>query len=193
MLNLKEVLIGDLQRMSHIIRYSQQPKIRVENVAEHSWYVVLYSLLIAEDLEVRGIAVNGFSLLRRATVHDLDESLTGDIQRTFKHSYPGLTEKIKEATVHIFVNMLDKIGSNRDIVYKDWEEAKNEDIEGSIVRLADFLSVVSYVNQEIRMGNSSMVPILSDVKKWIEITFFNFCEDHKVALRPYYEQVMELL
>ena len=62
MINLSELLTGDTRQMSHVIRYSSLPHGRPENVAEHSYYVVFYALLLAKDLEKVGHKIDYYKL-----------------------------------------------------------------------------------------------------------------------------------
>ena len=194
MLDMRAILTGPVQQMAAVTRYSHRPVIRRENVAEHTWFVLFYAYAIGTDLRQRGYQVDLEKVFRRAIVHDLDEAVTGDFVRDFKYVVPGLAAKIKEATIHIFVKLLDQMGiGSRDAVYRDWEEAKARDLEGAIITLCDFLSVVAYVHREVSMGNRLVLPIVAEVRKYVREVFHDASPDHQRALDPYVQTTLEVL
>lgn len=164
MLDVKSLLEGPIHRMSHVFRYSSLPTTRKENVAEHSYYVVLYSLLIARDIEARELAkIDYGKLLARACVHDLDESLTGDFLRVVKYGHPDL----KRALDEVSVSMIRKMEEGLKVQVLDlWESAKADDIEGQIVEVVDLARVVSYAIEEVRAGNQHLAPVLREVYQY---------------------------
>lgn len=160
-IDLNRALQGPVRRLSHIQRYSSMPVIRGENVAEHSWQVAFYSYVIGQDLIARGYAVRLDVLLSRAILHDLSEAMSGDIIRSYKYG----TEQMAEATAHAdLANMkvlAEDFGSISGDILEDWETAKDSDLEGGVVRLADLLCVVTYCAEEYRMGNALLDHILA--------------------------------
>lgn len=161
MINLKEMLLGDTRQMSSVIRYSSIPHGRGENVAEHSFYVIFYCLLIAKDLEEEGQHVDLQKLLIAATIHDLDEAVTGDIIRTVKYSSEELRDKLGEVADVYCRHTLRKLNIDAEQLYDLWSHARDTSyVEGQILQLADMLSVVSYCVERIRSGNDYMRTIL---------------------------------
>ncbi len=82
-------------------RFSSFPVQRVENVAEHLFWVAMYSHLISVDLNYRRNTelrkgettipfVDHAEVLQKALIHDLPEAKSGDIQRAYKYSIPEL-------------------------------------------------------------------------------------------------------
>lgn len=161
MINLTELLAGDTRQMSSVIRYSSIPHGRGENVAEHSFYVIFYALLIAKDMMRDGYPVKTLDLLVAATIHDLDEAVTGDIIRTVKYSSEELRDKLGEVADLYCRHTLRKLDVDAEELYDLWAHARDtRKIEGQILQLADMLSVVSYCIERIRSGNSYMQTIL---------------------------------
>lgn len=162
MLNLAELLAGDTRQMSSVIRYSSIPHGRGENVAEHSYYVVFYALLIAKDMEKEGYKIDYYKLLVSAIIHDLDEAITGDIIRPVKYSSEQLRDMLGEVANIYCRHTLRKLDlEEAEKLYDLWERARDpKTVEGQILQVCDMLSVISYCIERIRAGNSFMQTIL---------------------------------
>jgi len=174
MLNYEYLLQGGIHRLSHVYRYSSLPTLRKENVSEHTFYVALYAMFIARDVEQLALAdpdisvravVDYAKLLSRALLHDLDESHTGDFLRVVKYGHPQLKSILDE----LATSLVGKIQSELGIDFMStWKNAKDGDLEGLIVEIADFARVVSYVLEETQSGNSHLGRILPEVRVYLE-------------------------
>lgn len=163
-MNIREVLTGRMRRMHHIGRYSSIPVINRENVAAHSWEVAFYSMLIAADLHEREHEIDYGSLLLKAINHDVSEVLSGDIIRSYKHGSPQMLQACHEADQVNMNKLLKEIGGTPGLVMGwSWSDAKNESLEGAVVRFSDMLCVVSYCVEEMRMGNTLIAYILEEL------------------------------
>jgi 5'-deoxynucleotidase YfbR-like HD superfamily hydrolase len=162
MLNLEELLNGSTRQMSHVIRYSSLPHGRGENVAEHTFYVVFYCLLIAKDLEKEGYQIDYYRLLISAVIHDLDEAITGDIIRPVKYSSEELRDMLERVANIYCRHTLRKLNvEEAEKIYDLWEKARDPaTIEGQILQVCDMLSVIAYCIERIRSGNAYMQTIL---------------------------------
>lgn len=187
-LNMRELLNGASLNLVYTFRYSTVRVHRRENIAEHSWFVVFYCWAIAQDLEAHGVAIDWRKLLVEGTVHDLDEAFTGDFLRQVKYSVPGLKRALDEAAEVQMVRMEHRLGVP---IVAPWRSAKKEGVEAHICKLADFMSVASYMLDEITMGNAKMRDRLPELVEHI-------CEvyDHLERwprLRELGAQVLEIL
>src|SRR6476660_5737373 len=110
-LDLKTLLSGDTNRLRYIQRHSTSLVLHRENVAEHSYYVSLYSMFLCEWVRKNcaDVFVDELTVLRRCLVHDLDESRTGDFQRPFKYSRPDLKNLLDEASTDEFFKVVQPI------------------------------------------------------------------------------------
>lgn len=166
MINFEELLHGQVRRMPRTIRYSSYFVQRGENTAEHSWYVAYFSLIIGRHLQDTAVQVDMGKLLTSAVLHDIEETVTGDITTRVKYGSrkvrDGVEEFAKELVPSLFASTLPDYPSIKDLVVR-WEHAKDkETVEGQIVRLADVLSVVSYITDEIAGGNQFVARILRE-------------------------------
>jgi len=150
MLSVKELLSGRVKRVSFVNRFSSFNVSRYENVAEHSYFVSLYCMLIANDIEE---SVNYERLMQSALLHDIDESMTGDIIRMIKYD----SEAMKQVVDRISLNSVRVIlgDLNADKLIESFIYSKSNSIEGDILKVADMLSVSSYLLSELERGNTT--------------------------------------
>ncbi len=149
--NVLEAASGDVRRLSSVIRYSSIPVNVPENVAEHSYWVCLYSVLIHQAVRPSDTGLIGPVLLK-ATVHDLAECMTGDIVRTFKYSSKSLREEINRAEEGIIRSLPGPVQVLMNDLTSNIAGDDSEYIE-SVVKAADFLSLHQYMVREVRRGN----------------------------------------
>ena len=176
MLDLNVILKGQIQRISWTDRYSSFLRLRNENVAEHICYVALYAHLIALDMKHQypEVQIDHEKVLSRALVHDLDETISGDINRPFKKFYPGLNDMIKRACEAMMLPILHEMTTCPKVVerlHTDMRDAKDKTLEGYIIHLADFMSVVSYLISEKRRGSTAILEDFVASNKDIEKLF----------------------
>ena len=162
-LNLRELCFGETTRLRNIRRFSPAPVLHPENVAEHTFYTAWYAMLIGMQLP----GVNMGVLLEKALLHDIDEIMSGDIIRTF-HRDGGPTERqIHKRALDMVDSLFKRLQPSKGLASRTvrlWDTAKNKKtLEGRIVAYADFLSVVSYVCQEVECGNVRILDHVSDI------------------------------
>jgi 5'-deoxynucleotidase YfbR-like HD superfamily hydrolase len=203
---------GVLGRMHYVNRYSGYPALVKENVAEHSWQTSVYCLMIAKDFQLHDIPVDLGLLLQRAIVHDLDESMSGDVIRSFKYAIPELKEAMTRAAEIVFVPEIQKLvrensyleRNKSDILVKYitdlWRSCSAiTDIEGLILKVADFLTVLCYSMREYAMGNKLIVTIIKEVLGYIvkviidAETKYADCPKVYALLSSYMRQIYEKL
>jgi len=152
MLKMSDVVLGPAVRASHISRYSTIPVSHRESVAEHSFYVAFFAMLLADDLHLTD--ADKLWLLKCALVHDMEECLTGDFLRSFKYSSIALRAELEEGAERAAKATFDEIHKELSHWYVNaWRQAKNNTIAGQVIRYADFLSVVMYLSKEAASGN----------------------------------------
>lgn len=161
-LDLKELLLGDINRLRYLKRFGNSLVVHRENVAEHSFYVAMYGYWLCEWCwNNNRVFPNIGTVLIRALFHDADEARTGDFQRPFKYSSPELKAAIDKAAKTEFRMVIHPILSSseahEEALTQMWDNAKDNSIEGCVVALADFLSVLSHMWQEINCANATML------------------------------------
>jgi 5'-deoxynucleotidase YfbR-like HD superfamily hydrolase len=148
------LLRGSVNNLAFVDRYATFKFRRKENVAEHSYYVALYSLIVAEEL-FPGECDRG-RLLTLALLHDLPESLSGDFVITFKRYDLDLRQRIEQASFDMMHEEHHKEGLPSFLAEAAEEYDKdNLSIESWIVTFADRLHVATRLIEEADLGNTT--------------------------------------
>lgn len=158
--------IRGISRLSNIIRYNTWGKVKNETVAEHSYFVCLYTKKICDYLEV-----NDFVKLKAiefAIIHDAAEIFTNDITYDAKQSMPEL-QHILEAHEKNFIQ------TNFPENYKDLYESSSYDnyLAKMIVKAADIYSVIQYCDNEVSLGNKNFQKLLDQSIQRLTIAIQN--------------------
>ncbi len=120
----------------------------------HSYYVMFYSWVFAQHLqEVYGFDINYRTLLEKGMFHDLDESITGDVIRSFKHHDEKLLNEMTRVSLEVMGREFSDLPGGGSKVISGWRLAKDATFEGRLVDLADVWSVYIYMKREIVLGN----------------------------------------
>jgi 5'-deoxynucleotidase YfbR-like HD superfamily hydrolase len=198
-LNLKELLVGTPTRLRYVVRFSTCHKVHPENVAEHSYYVALYAMWIADWVEYNEkleIELDVEQLLRGAILHDLEEAVSGDVNRIFKYATPEVAYALHKGGEVAYQGILDNVfpgwesGNQRSRELETWQECKDERYYiGRILRFADFLSVLSYMMQELTNANITMREHWKTMYDYIS----EFDDVKYDFLRPMVEQAHQLM
>src|SRR6202000_1170560 len=121
-------------------------------------FSTLYSLMLVQEIRAAGHQVDLGKVLEKATLHDVDESIFGDIPRVTKYFSPGISAEFKkierEGVEQLFKQL--KLEKLADV----WKEAKDSSLEGQIVAVVDLAAVVFKVWSEIALyGNMSFLRV----------------------------------
>lgn len=165
-MNIRAMLTGGIQRLAHADRYSTYHVNRDENVAEHTAFVSLYCMLIGKSLEKHDVGINWEKLLQSALLHDIDEALTGDFLRSVKYKTPGLKKLLDDAAASAVESMENEL--EVESLFRTWKECKDQSLEGSILQVADFLGVASYVIGEYYSGNRHLMHVFNELGELLE-------------------------
>jgi len=193
-LNMKEMLVGMATRLRYVDRFSTCRVIKKESVAEHSFYVAFYSLMIAWWCEAQHnlAPLNLTELITKALLHDIDEAATGDIPRFFKYSDASLKEHLDAVAAQGVAIIAKKLWTDPGTIVEfgfNWREAKCETPEGRILEFADFLSVLSYAAEEIRSSNFTMREHLQSMIEYYQ----KFTTKDFDFIRPLIEEARKIL
>jgi len=156
--NLIKFIFEHHTRLSCIMRFNNTPRIASENVAEHSYYVAFLAMLIGDYLENRGIKLNKLRLLQMALLHDIEETVSGDILAPIKQ---GMFRKELEKENTKNITLL-TVGLENGKIYSNlWHEVADEKtLEAKIIKLVDRMACIIYCIREIHLGNKYFRAIL---------------------------------
>lgn len=157
------------RNLDKVVRFSNQMRIRDESVAEHSYHTAMYAMILA-DLEISfGNKVDVEKLLRSCLIHDLEESMTGDILHGFKYSDPELLKNMKKMGAQFYDRIIGNLPEHISEKYSDlWEEAKADNIEGKILEGADKLEALMYSIEEYSLGNRKFKLMIDDIIRMLD-------------------------
>lgn len=134
--------------MSNVRRWSHAYCHKEESVLEHTAVVAIMALSIGQA-EGADMGV----LLERALLHDMEETITGDIPTPTKYHNPRITKEIQA---------FEAIAASEvaDMYFGDWAKylwstAKDKTLEGEIIRICDAGAVVYKIEQEMALGNKA--------------------------------------
>lgn len=150
-------------------RFSRLRMVHDENVLTHTGMVCVFAYIIASKLTgVRSKANGGIdvgTVLRRAVVHDWDETITGDIVRPTKYFSSALRAELGKLEAQGIYD----IGNAFGMASIDADFIKSKDgREGYVVKLADFVGALHRVwvevmvhhNMNMRQPAGPMVSVL---------------------------------
>ena len=172
--------IRNVRNLSYINRCSNTPHIKEQSVAEHSFFVALYSMLIADLENIRIMneskeeIYDTSEVLKMAILHDVEESITGDILYPIKNENKEIKPLLEEAIERIVNNELFK-GMDNLLLEKHYKKLwkKSNLKESRLVRAVDKFELLIYAVGELELGNTNMLEMYHHV---LEILKTNFKE-----------------
>jgi len=159
-----DFLFGSSRRLNNIVRFNTRHRSLSENVASHSYYVALYSLILSKILIQLGEKVNVEKVLTRALLHDIEECVAGDVLKNVKAD-PEMKKaynKIAELSAKSVLSPLPP--GIKNSLFSEWRH-QLEGTEGWIVDMADELSGITYSREQLQMGNNYFKTIFADYQK----------------------------
>jgi len=156
--------------MSAVQRFSRLRMVHPENVLAHTGMVCVFAYAIASTLiekgrrELRPLDLS--VVLARAVVHDMDETITGDIVRPTKYFSGTLREELGKLEAEGISNIAAALGL--PLIKPTFDFAKYGR-EGYVVKLADMLSALCTVYIEVCVvGNSAMMQAAQGMKRGLK-------------------------
>lgn len=146
-------VLMNLRRLRYIKRCNNFPTVISEDVAQHSYFVSILAMAIADEYNaIKGKVVSVEVVMRKALLHDSDEAYTSDIPWNIKHMseefHSYLTDTITRRMNKVYSECTDTFQC-----YNQYSQTCKSGIEGVIVNLADNLELGMYCCEEYQMGN----------------------------------------
>ncbi len=193
-LSLRELLLGEPNRLRHVVRFGNCHRVHDESVAEHSYFTALYAMFLGEWCNARNpSSVDMAKLLKSALLHDVEEARSGDFPRPFKYSSAAVRDALNEASGVAFVQCVESLVKNNAHAVQRlkglWTDSKDRSLEGRIVAFADYLSVVGYLWLEVAGSNVTMRQHVRDM----ELYAAEFEHESFEPLRPLINDAAKLV
>jgi len=156
------------RNLDRVIRFSNTIRVKDESVSEHSFHTAMYAMILADLERAAGNKVDVEKLLRCCLIHDLEESMTGDIIHGFKYSDPELLKNMKKMGAEFYKRVVSNLPDGLPEKYTGlWEEAKANGIEGEILEASDKIEALIYSIEEYSLGNRNFRPIIEHLLKML--------------------------
>lgn len=152
-----EIYKNPSRNLNNVTRYSSIFCIRDETNGYHVIDMMSICLYIYEKLMDKGVTLDIRDLIYRCYIHDLDEVLTGDIQRNIKYYNDSIYDSISSVTREIMrktycENIASDIVHSKDI----------DNINGLIVRVADTIQSTLKIYEEVKLNNFHFNKIMEE-------------------------------
>lgn len=130
-----------------------------ETVGSHSFEVAFLSMLMADRLQSVGVSVDPSKVVKLALLHDLAESVIGDIVRAVKESMADARQLEEKAM--------------RELGMEDYmdlfhELSEGKSMEAILIRVCDNLATLLQGLRYLSKGYTSVVDIVESTKRRIE-------------------------
>ena len=142
----------NVYKMSNIVRYSQQNKIKNESVAEHSYFVMWFINRLCTKYKlcdkIRLMAMEA------GLLHDVPEVITNDITYDVKQMIPEVSDLLQPYEEEVV----------KEHSYTAWKilfnpKTEEEVLAKALVKHADILSVYQYCYNEDMLGNKNFTEL----------------------------------
>jgi len=150
------------EELSSVHRFSTNFLVKPESVLEHTGSVVLFSILIAQELNREfEVDIDYEKLAKKSVLHDIEESKTGDIPRSTKYCDPGVKHHLENYETHAVHSIQADLNLQSDII-DNWKYAKSG-FEGLIIKVSDMITVTYKLWYEIdQLSNKSLIPVATE-------------------------------
>ena len=142
-----------------------------DSVAAHSFSTALLSYFLAKQLQKEGVKIDPDKVLKMGLMHDIGETIVGDVGTFVKGMAGGVFKNIEEEGVKALVEGLD---FKDEIIKLVSEYNDRETLEARVVKVADNLDALAQAK-----GVPGAKDALKYFKEVYHITKFDW---HKIAV-----------
>jgi len=148
------------RNLDSIERCSNTPHISRYPVSTHTFYTALYSMVFADIENARSSSkiYDTSEVVKKALLHDMEETVTGDILYPVKHGGSNdIRNMFKEiATKCVDDQVFNGLPEEIKEYYIDlWKTGKDETPEGELVSAVDKFEILIYAVIEFNLGNKN--------------------------------------
>lgn len=157
----------ELRTASIVHRWSIVRTLERDNLANHSYYVIVYARNIGRLIGWEGDYEN---LMMRAAAHDADELITGDIVSPVKSNIVDETK----TEAYVRAKMTDSMPGI--FPFYDPVPSTHEDAD-KIIKAADRMDALLFLINEVRLGNSIVRNRTADAERLLHQAWFQLPAD----------------
>lgn len=178
----KLILSNPFIRATDIKRYSGTDCIRVEDILQHTTQVMTISYILALKLSELNESIDIGRMLEKGLLHDIDESLTGDIPRPVKYYNEGVLKGARElasVSSERLVRVIYGFEDPEAIRMLTTMSRAKSDKEGLLIEIADLLTV-SYKSYEelVLLGNKKFVKVAVESRAYLKELLARMYEEY---------------
>lgn len=133
--------IKELERLKTNIRTAWTSTGRQESIAEHSWRLTMFSMVLEEYFH----EIDFNKVLRLSLIHDLGEAYEGDVSATIAVDPVMKLEKEEQALHRLIAQLSEK--TQQTFMDLWWEYNRGETREARLVKALDKLETIVQHNQ----------------------------------------------
>ncbi len=146
--------LGRVRSLSNLLRMNYMPRVRQQNVAEHSFHVANLAAMVGHEIlsyPDHHVAVDMNYLVQKALYHDFDESIVSDVPYPVKKGADGLAQSLEKYA-------LDEMRYyGMPIPHQLVTDHPDMFLENKIVKLCDMAEFIMYCIEEVEMGNKFFI------------------------------------
>lgn len=167
--------------MAYVPRWVILRRHRQQYLAEHSYFVAIYAQQVARLIGYHDL----YEVVWFALLHDIDETITGDIPGPIKRSAFD-KNKAKSAMQDV---MIDKFGADIST-----DASFTNDEVRAIVSVADSIEEVCYLMEEMSMGNKDWIkPVIDEAIDRLKMRWSKLPADEKTLKDVWAKEMTRLV
>ena len=165
--------------MANVERFAGLSLASEYTIGEHSYRVATLAMAICDQYNKDNPKkkINTEEVMRKALLHDVEESITGDVPSPVK-KYGNLREELRSASEEIMKETILPDTPYPEMYLKMWVEDKDNET-GEVIKVADKLEGLLVSYYEVKRGNRYLDKSFASHLKW-------FVEKENVALLEKY-------
>lgn len=150
-----------LARLDNIKQWLEYDRHQQESVSQHSFKVSVFTMSLLEylwpsDTQHAEVWLFKYQTLKLALMHDFDEAiLRRDITHELKYNKYNGGEIRSVLDRFVDRQLTEEFGDESDVVKMFSKEDKFYDVMHAIVKVADWMALLYFLNRELAIGNRS--------------------------------------
>lgn len=163
-----ELVSSPLMNLEHSWRYSGTKLVEKESLSQHIVDTIMMGIKICDEINtISQDTLNVERYVMKATFHDLEEVITGDVPRPLKYFNDDTRDSLKGVADDVAFRLFNKEFHYAPEFYELWRDAK-EGKEGFILKIVDTLVVANKVVKEVTfLNNNYMLRVAHEVSCYL--------------------------
>jgi 5'-deoxynucleotidase YfbR-like HD superfamily hydrolase len=184
-----------LARLDNIKQWLEYDRHQQESVSQHSFKVSVFTMSLLDylwpsDTQHAEVWSFKYQTLKLALMHDFDEAiLRRDITHELKYNKYNGSEIRSVLDRFVDRQLTEEFGDESDVVKMFSKEDEFYDVMHAIVKVADWMALLYFLNRELAIGNRSwplnLLPYCKDNYRKAISTLQNTCVAMGICTTPH--------